>query len=90
MPRHVVVLLPAAERALEKISTGDRRTAQRIAVVLRALAADPRPSGVRALVGAEGQFRIRVGDYRVVYMIEDARLIVTVIRIGHRREVYRR
>jgi mRNA interferase RelE/StbE len=41
-------------------------------------------------VGAEGQFRIRVGDYRVVYAVEDAQLIVTVIRIGHRREVYRR
>jgi mRNA interferase RelE/StbE len=41
-------------------------------------------------VGAEGQFRIRVGDYRVVYAVEAAQLIVTVIRIGRRREVYRR
>jgi len=90
LPRYDVVLLPDAERALEKLSTGDRRAAQRIAATLRALASDPRPSGIRALVGAPGQLRIRVGDYRIVYLIEDSRLIVTVIRIGHRREVYRR
>jgi mRNA interferase RelE/StbE len=90
LPRYDVVLLAEAERALEKLATGDRRSALRIAATLRGLASDPRPAGARALVGSGGQLRVRVGDYRVVYAIEDARLIVTVIRIGHRREICRR
>jgi mRNA interferase RelE/StbE len=54
-----------------------------------ALAEEPRPPRAVKLQGAEGYFRIRVGDYRVVYAIEDDVLIVLVVRIGHRREVYR-
>lgn len=89
--RYHVALLPDAERALEKLAVGDRRSAQRIVAALRELAIDPRPVGARALAGSPGQiFRIRIGDYRVVYRIEDARLVVTVIRVAHRREVYRR
>ena len=51
---------------------------------------DPRPPGVKALVGEAGLWRIRVGDYRVVYEINDTELIVLVVRIAHRSDVYRR
>jgi mRNA interferase RelE/StbE len=62
----------------------------RILRVLAALEHDPRPPGARQLAGSDGLWRVRVGDYRVIYSIEDRRLVVIVIRVGHRREVYRR
>ena len=61
-----------------------KRVLQRI----RALSSDPRPSGCEKLSAFE-RYRVRQGSYRIVYEIEDARLIVLVVRIGHRREVYR-
>lgn len=54
-----------------------------------ALAVEPRPSGVVELAGRD-DFRIRVGDYRIVYAVDDAERIVLVARIAHRRDVYRR
>lgn len=54
-----------------------------------ALAGDPRPKGVKKLFGLDDLYRIRVGEYRVVYQIQDNRLIVLVVRIGHRKDVYR-
>jgi len=54
-----------------------------------ALAQEPRPSGVVKLSGEDNAYRIRVGDYRVVYAIEDDRLLVLVFRVDHRRDVYR-
>jgi mRNA interferase RelE/StbE len=61
----------------------------RIRVVVDGLAADPRPVGVVRLAGRAG-YRVRVGDYRVVYAVDDAERVVIVARLGHRREVYRR
>jgi mRNA interferase RelE/StbE len=60
--------------------------------VLRAtsnLAREPRPSGCRKLHGSDNAFRIRVGDYRIVYTVDDAVLVVAIERVRHRREVYR-
>ena len=54
-----------------------------------ALAENPRPSGCKKLTGAEKAYRIRIGDYRVVYEIENRVLVVLIVRIAHRREVYR-
>ncbi len=62
---------------------------RRIAAAIDRLAVDPRPSGVRKLTGADNLWRIRVGDYRIVYEIEDDRLVVLIVRIGHRRDIYR-
>lgn len=56
---------------------------------IEALARDPRPAGVKKLAGSEDLWRIRVADHRIVYQIRDRLLLVLVIRIGHRREVYR-
>jgi mRNA interferase RelE/StbE len=62
----------------------------RIALRLEDLTSNPRPPGCRKLKGGEKEWRIRVGDYRVVYTIDDARLVVEVTRIRHRSEVYQR
>lgn len=62
---------------------------RRVAKQLLTLTTDPRPSGVTKLRGVENEWRIRVGDYRIIYEIDDEKRIVTVLRIRHRREVYR-
>lgn len=67
----------------------DRATARRALQAIEKLAEEPRPPGCVQLKGGDGEFRIRVGDYRVVYDVEDEKLIVLVLRLGHRREVYR-
>lgn len=83
--RYTVVLKPAAERALKKIA---QPTLRRIAKAIDNL--DPRPSGVTALQGEPGLLRIRVGDYRIIYIVRDDVLTVLVVTVGHRREVYQR
>jgi mRNA interferase RelE/StbE len=61
----------------------------RIGEAVETLANNPRQSGTRKLEGSDRLYRLRIGDYRVVYEIHDDRLIVVVIKVGHRREVYR-
>jgi mRNA interferase RelE/StbE len=75
-----------AERALGKLP---RKDLERVVAKVAALAAEPRPQGVEKIQGREHRFRIRSGDYRVVYDIDDARRVVTVLAIGHRRDIYR-
>ena len=82
-----VTLTSSAEKELNKLSTA---MIARIAPRLESLAANPRPPGCRKLKGGDKEWRLRVGDYRVVYTIDDARLLVEVTRIRHRREVYER
>ena len=75
-----------ALRAMAKL---DKPVRRRIQGAVDKLADDPRPAGMIALRGAPGAFRIRVGDYRIIYTVHDDRLLVVVIDIGHRSEVYR-
>ena len=84
--RYAVVLRESAARELSKLP---KAAQQRIAHKINALELNPRPHGVEKLAGTDDQFRVRVGDYRVVYTIEDQRLIVEVIRVRHRKDVYR-
>ncbi|HIX00211.1 MAG TPA: type II toxin-antitoxin system RelE/ParE family toxin [Candidatus Nesterenkonia stercoripullorum] len=63
--------------------------AKRLKVAISALAEDPRPPGSIQLAGGDGELRIRVGDYRVIYEIHEQEVIVLVLRVGHRRQVYR-
>ncbi|MFL6094048.1 MAG: type II toxin-antitoxin system RelE family toxin [Blastococcus sp.] len=86
MARYRVELLPAAVRALRRL---DRPVRVRVAAAIDALADEPRPPGAKALTGMPGLLRIRVGDYRIIYDVIDAELLVEVITLGHRREVYR-
>ena len=76
----------SAIKALAAIPNPHRR---RIAKVIDGLAQQPRPVGCTKLIGAEAAYRIRVGDYRIVYQIFDRVLIVFIIRIAHRQDVYR-
>ena len=84
--RYVVEFDP---RVLKELSKLDKSVARRVFTAINALATEPRPAGCRSLTGYPGLWRIRVGDYRVVYAIEDAVLTVCVVKVGHRREVYR-
>jgi len=73
-----------AAKELEKIVLADRR---RIVEKIRELASDPRPHGCKKLSGQE-KYRLRQGDYRILYEIHDDELIVVLVKIGHRRDVY--
>jgi mRNA interferase RelE/StbE len=84
--RYDVQLSRAAERSLAGLSKTDQG---RIVARLRSLAENPRPSGVKKLEGAGDLYRIRSGDYRILYQIEDARLVVFVVDVGNRRDIYR-
>ena len=82
---YAVEFLPSAARALAKL---DRAVQRRISRRIDRLATDPR-SGAVKLRGADDVWRARVGDYRILYVIEDQRLVVVVVRVAHRREAYR-
>ncbi|PSL37553.1 mRNA interferase RelE/StbE [Labedella gwakjiensis] len=81
-----IELRPAAIRALKQIDHQDRG---RIRGAIALLGEDPRPPGAKALQGRPG-FRVRVGNYRIVYTIQDDILLVVVVTLGHRRDVYER
>lgn len=83
-PEYNVLILPSAQKQLVKLPNA---IATRIEGKLLELEQDPRPLSCKKLKGRDA-WRIRIGDYRVIYEINDGRLIVTVIAIGHRREVY--
>jgi len=82
-----VELAPSAARQLKKFTPDVRR---RIQGVLELLAEDPRPPAAKQLVGGAGEWRVRTGDYRVIYEIHDRQVVVLVLRMGHRREIYDR
>jgi mRNA interferase RelE/StbE len=82
-----VALSLAAARQLRKIDPHVRR---RVQAAIELLATEPRPPAATQLVGGAGEWRVRTGDYRIVYEIEDERLLVLVLSVGHRREIYQR
>lgn len=73
----------------ELASVGQAKTRQRLAQAIAALAGEPRPPGCEKLAGTEDRYRLRVGDYRILYQVRDVLRIVAVVTVGHRREVYR-
>ena len=81
-----VQLIPAAARQFKKLP---RHVKRRIRDAIDSLISNPRSVGAKKLVGTDNQWRVRVGTYRIIYEIHDQRLIVLVIRIGHRKDVYR-
>jgi mRNA interferase RelE/StbE len=76
-------------RAKKELARVPREFAKKIIVEIAALALNPRPNGSKKLVGAEHTYRIRVGNYRVLYSVLEQQLIIEVIKIGHRKEVYK-
>lgn len=88
MAEYRLLIKPSAAKEIEAIgSKGDRR---RIVERIAALAREPRPTGSEKLAGSEGRRRVRQGDYRIVYAVDDAARVVEVVKVGHRREVYRK
>ncbi len=85
-PAHLVVIAPAARRQLRKLA---RATQTRLLDKIEALAEEPRPAGCKKLSDSEDIYRVRSGDYRIIYQVEDAALYVLVLKVAHRRDVYR-
>ncbi|MGD7732798.1 type II toxin-antitoxin system RelE family toxin [Propionibacteriaceae bacterium G57] len=83
---YAISYVPSAAKAIRKL---DRSTARRLLDEIESLASDPRPSGCIQLKEGDGEFRICVGDYRIVYDIQDNELAVLVLRVGHGRGAYR-
>jgi mRNA interferase RelE/StbE len=81
-----VTFTRAASRALERLPVG---VAERLVAAVEALAANPRGHGTVKLAGMDAMYRVRVGTYRAVYQVDDGARVVTVAKIGHRRDVYR-
>jgi mRNA interferase RelE/StbE len=86
MPTYRVEVSATAERQIRKLSRDEQirvvRTIQRLSV-------DPRPAGCRKLSGSDDVFRVRVGRFRILYSLEDRRLVVIVLKVGDRKDVYR-
>jgi mRNA interferase RelE/StbE len=83
---YAIEVLPAAARAIRKLPPEAR---SRVAAAIQLLAGEPRPSAAKRLTGRP-EWRVRTGDYRVLYRIEDSILTVVIVHAGHRREVYDR
>ena len=86
MSEYRIELRPAAARALRKL---DPQIRHRVQGAIALLAQDPRPPGARALQGRSG-LRVRVGDYRIIYTVADDVLLVVVVTLAHRRDIYDR
>jgi mRNA interferase RelE/StbE len=86
MVSYLVEIARSAAKDLRRI---DREWIPRIVAAIETLEADPRPAGSKKLVGSDRTYRLRIGDYRVIYDIHNDTLIVLVVRIRHRRDAYR-
>ena len=82
---YAVRIAPAAERQLRKFDPPTRR---RLQAAIDLLASDPRPPKAIQLIGGSGEWRVRTGNYRIIYEIHDDQLIVFILRLRHRREIY--
>jgi len=82
-----ILFVSRAERGFKRLSADVQ---DRIISAIHALAEDPRPAGAVKLAGSDNLFRIRVGDYRVIYAVEDNFLVVLVVEVAHRKEIYRK
>lgn len=84
---YAVVLEPAAQRDIRKLP---KTLQDRVVKASEKLETDPRTKGVKKLTGFEHQWRLRMGEYRILYEIDDEKHLVHIYRIAHRREVYRK
>jgi mRNA interferase RelE/StbE len=83
---YTIDIRPVAARQLKKLTLAVQT---QIIKQLEELEAEPRPLGVKKLSGKNNLYRVRVGEYRIIYAIEDTALLVLVVAVGHRREIYR-
>ena len=86
MVNYNVVVSATAEKFLKK---APKKDVVKLVELIRTLAIQPRPQGCRKLSGEEDTYRVRHGQYRIIYEIRDRKLLVLVLKIGHRKDVYR-
>jgi mRNA interferase RelE/StbE len=82
---YTVLVGRPAQKEIRALEESARR---RVLAELRVLAAEPRPPGCRKLVGARDRWRVRVGDYRIIYTVEDADRVVRIVAVRHRSKAY--
>ncbi|MBI4589140.1 MAG: type II toxin-antitoxin system RelE/ParE family toxin [Candidatus Rokubacteria bacterium] len=87
MGRYRVFIKTSAAKEIEAVD--QKKDRQRIVAKIQSLTENPRPPGCEKLSGHEDKYRVREGPYRIVYSIEDKKLEVRVVKVGHRKEVYR-
>jgi mRNA interferase RelE/StbE len=83
---YLIEIKQSAQKELAKLP---RSIADKVIKQIKVLADDPRPNGCKKLVGTDHTYRIRINDYRVVYSIFDQQLVIQVIKIGHRKQIYK-
>jgi mRNA interferase RelE/StbE len=86
--RYDILILPSARRQLRQVQNTHRKQAENLIIGITSLSDNPRPSGVRKLVNRE-EWRLRVGDYRALFLIDDQKQTITITAVAHRREIYR-
>ena len=87
MAEYSLSIKPSAAKELQAVS--DKATLTRLIERIKSLAAQPRPSGSEKLAGRPNLYRVHQGNYRVIYTIDDQSRVVNVVKVGHRRDVYR-
>lgn len=87
MESYRVFLKPSAAKEIEAV--GQKMDRRRLVAAIQSFAENPRPTGCEKLAGGRDRYRVRVGRYRVVYSVGDAERAVVVVRVGHRKDVYR-
>ena len=86
MAKYKVVISSSAEKILKKIP---QKEVKRIVVAIERLSEHPFPVGSKKLSGYENVFRIRIGTYRIIYEVEGQKLLILILKIGHRKDIYR-
>ena len=87
MARYRVAIKPSARKEIEAV--GQKKDRQRIVLRIQSLGENPRPLGCEKLSGHLDRYRVREGSYRIVYSIDDKNFLVDVVKVGHRKDVYR-
>ena len=86
MARYSLEISRTAEKQLRKLPAEEQR---RVARAMLALAEKPRPAGARKLTGYDDVYRIRVGVYRILYSVSGRKLVIIILKVGHRKDIYR-
>ena len=87
MGKYRILIKASAAKEIEAV--GQKKDRQRIVRQIQSLADNPRPAGCEKLSGQSDRYRVREGNYRIVYSVDDRTLLVNVAKVGHRKEVYR-
>jgi mRNA interferase RelE/StbE len=85
--RYKILVKPSANKEIDAV--GQKKDRQRIVLRIQSLGENPRPLGCEKLAGHLDRYRVREGNYRILYSIDDEKLLVDIVKVGHRKDVYR-